>query len=124
MLSVNNSMQFNHLHWNSTVPQPLSASVDLSMLGELFLYYCWMNNWINKPLINNERNKVIISLYGKSLHGLNKFNHNPTPNSHFFPTQKSVGLYSAHYGNFDLYDLKGCAIYQNQIQSAENLNWW
>ena len=39
MVSVNNLVQFNHLHKNST--QPLSASVDPSMKGDkvvLLLY--------------------------------------------------------------------------------------
>ena len=46
-----------------------------------------------------EINSLIISFYGISIHSLKKSDDNPTPNSHFFLTQKSVELYSAHYGN-------------------------
>ena len=53
---------------------------------------------LNKKAPINERNSLIISFYGISLHSLNKSDHNPTPNFHFSQTQKSVGLYLAHYG--------------------------
>ena len=77
-------------------PTPFLASVDPSMIGESLLCYCCLNN-LNKQAFN---------LLKKSFYNLSpqditsKSHHNPTLNSLFVSTKKSVGLNSAHYGSY------------------------
>ena len=88
MLSVNDSMQFNHLHWNSTttIVSKCWSQPDRWIIIVLLFY---IYEQLQAP--NNERNSLIISLYGISLHSFNKSNHNSTPLILIFsPTQKSV----------------------------------
>ena len=78
MLPVNNSMQFNHLHWNSTttiVSKRWSQHDRWIFIVSLLYTY----EQLNKQAPDNERNSLIISLYGISLRRLNKSNHNHTP---------------------------------------------
>ena len=90
----------NSIICTGIVPQLLSASVYLSIICELLLYYCCtnMNNWINRPLIMKE---IVWQSHSTRYHYTVWINPIiiPPRNSHFFTTQKSVGLYSAHYGN-------------------------
>ena len=78
MLSVNNSMQFNHLHWNSTatIVSKCWSQRDRWFIIVLLLY---IHEQLNKQAPNNERKSLIISIYQISLHSLNKSDHNPTP---------------------------------------------
>ena len=89
MLSIKNQMQFNHL--KSTC----LAGVDLSLIIIVMLLLC------------EELNKQAFNLWKKSLDNLSPQDitlqsFHPIiilpPNSHFVPTQKLVGLYSAYYG--------------------------
>ena len=63
MLSVNNLMQFNHLHWNNTttIVSKCWSQHDRWIIIALLLY---IYEWLNKQAPNNEINGLIISLHG------------------------------------------------------------
>ena len=70
MLSVNNLVQFNHLHWNST-PTNVSKCWSQHDRWIIIVLLLYIYEQLNKQAPNNERNSLIISLHGISLHSLN-----------------------------------------------------
>ena len=127
-MSVNNPMQFSHLE---STP-PLVCRVSWSQ-----------SDWWIIVLLFEQLNKHAFNLWKKSLDdlspgyhtskitSLSKSYHNPTPNSHFVSTQKSVGLYSAHCGNWHIHRRECVNItiasidrYVNELWTLLNFRRW
>ena len=80
MFSVNSPMQFNNLHWPSFPP----------IVGKCWFQY---DKWIIIVLLLSLYEALIISMgyHYTRLASLNKSDHNPTPNSHFFQLKNQWG---------------------------------
>ena len=108
-------MENNHLNNHVVYQQPIAIQSSGKYPTPL-LCKCWSQNHYIVLSLSEQLNKQAFTLWKKSMDNLSPHDVTPQssqvwvnpiiippPNSHFVSTKKSVGLYSALYGNFKFF---------------------